>query len=181
MVLRWLRIQNFRSIEDMEISFMQPGRRTRKWSLLLSENGVGKTTVLRALALLTAGSDALGTLLTDVDSWIRHGHEEARLEAFLTSERGLPDHISLVLRRHDTLAKVLSRNAASLEILDRSLSRAYRRHFVVGYGVPRRGAHAQRTRIPTDLIVGQAPGTRPRRWAPCFPATVPCCRWRPGS
>lgn len=122
----------------MEISFEQPDGCPRKWSLLLAENGVGKTTLLRAIALVTAGSDALGSLLTDIDSWVRHGHDEAHIEAVIATANHQTRDVSLTIRRGDTLATLLERNKASIALLEAALRHADRNYFVVGYGASRR-------------------------------------------
>ena len=57
MFLRNLRLQNIRSIGEIEVPF---GADTggRKWTYMLGENGTGKSSVLRAIGLALAGSDA---------------------------------------------------------------------------------------------------------------------------
>ena len=137
MFLRRIRIQNLRSLEQLELSFESAGK-PRKWTLLLAENGTGKTTLLRAIALVTAGSDALAGLLGDIDSWIRNGAEHATIEAQLATADGQTRDIALNLHRGDTLATLLNRNRDSIALLDAALGKADRNYFVVGYGASRR-------------------------------------------
>ncbi|UQN10201.1 AAA family ATPase [Deinococcus sp. QL22] len=137
MFLRWIRIQNLRSLEQLELSF-ESGGKPRKWTMLLAENGTGKTTLLRAIALVTAGSDALAGLLGDIDSWIRNGTEHATIEARLATADGQTRDIALNIQRGDTLASLLSRNQESIALLDAALGHAERNYFVVGYGASRR-------------------------------------------
>ena len=138
MFLRTLRITNLRSIENLELSFEGGNAKTRKWTLLLAENGTGKTTLLRAIALVMAGSDALGTLLGEIDTWIRIGKKQAKIEAQLVTADGQTRDISLTLNRGDTLGSLLERNAESVALLDMALKHAERNYFVVGYGASRR-------------------------------------------
>ena len=49
MILRELRISNFKMFEDMELIF-EPG-----FNLILGDNGVGKTTILEAAAVALSG------------------------------------------------------------------------------------------------------------------------------
>ncbi|WP_412030594.1 AAA family ATPase [Deinococcus yunweiensis] len=136
MFLRWIRIQNLRSLERLELSF-ESASTPRKWTLLLAENGTGKTTLLRAIALVTAGSDALAGLLGEIDSWIRNGAPYASIEAQLATAAGETRTIALHLHRGDTFATLLTRNQASIALLDDALRHADRNYFVVGYGASR--------------------------------------------
>ena len=144
MFLRWIRIQNLRSLEQVELSFAsaEDPNKVRKWTMLLAENGTGKTTLLRAIALVTAGSDALAGLVGDIDSWIRNGAEHASIEAQLTTAGGETRDIALHLHRGDTIATLLTRNQASIALLDDALRHADRNYFVVGYGASRHLATA---------------------------------------
>ena len=48
---------------------------TRKWTLLLGDNGVGKSTLMRSIGLVLAGSSALAELIGDPDSWVHVGEQ----------------------------------------------------------------------------------------------------------
>jgi energy-coupling factor transporter ATP-binding protein EcfA2 len=137
--LRWLSIQNVRSIERLDMPFTAEDGDSRKWTLLLGENGCGKSTVLRAIALVLAGSDALPDLLGRPDDWLRLGASNATIEAELVTARdSQARHVRLTIHRGDTISKIFSRNQESLRDLDSAISHADRNYFVVGYGVSRR-------------------------------------------
>ncbi|MGM9319379.1 AAA family ATPase [Deinococcus aquaticus] len=142
MFLRSLSITNLRSIEQLELSFEAGTKEPRKWTMLLAENGTGKTTLLRAIALVTAGSDALGRLLGDIDSWIRIGARQAEIRAHLSTAGGQVRDVALTMVRGDTLGALLDRNRDSIALLDAALTHADRNYFVVGYGASRRLATA---------------------------------------
>ena len=71
MFLRRLHLKDFKCHADLEIGFGVDKKENRKWTLILGENGTGKSNVLKAIALITAGSNGLGELLGDADQWIR--------------------------------------------------------------------------------------------------------------
>lgn len=138
MFLQKLILKNVRSIEELELPFLNADGSTRKWTLLLGENGCGKSTVLRAISLLMAGSEALPELLDNPDSWIRLGKKECLISADLVTARGEPRHIELVLHRGDKVKEVFERNKATLEDLDSALDHTARSYLTIGYGVSRR-------------------------------------------
>ncbi|MBM3525223.1 MAG: DUF2813 domain-containing protein, partial [Alphaproteobacteria bacterium] len=77
-----LQIENLRAIRALSIDFRAAGPKdeTRRWTVLLGENGCGKSTVLKAIGLLMAGSEALPDLLGVPDQWIRNTAKRARIK-----------------------------------------------------------------------------------------------------
>ncbi|MBX3172584.1 MAG: AAA family ATPase, partial [Candidatus Eremiobacteraeota bacterium] len=102
------------------------------------ENGVGKSSVLKAAALVTAGSDALVELVHDVDVWVRTGSGHAAIRAELVTSKNEVREIGLELYRGEGPSQLLRRNQASLEALDSALAHSARNYFVAGVGASRR-------------------------------------------
>jgi hypothetical protein len=138
MFLKRLALQDIRSIEQLELSFETDEGQVRKWTLILGENGAGKSTVLRAAALVTAGSDALPELLEQPDAWIRIGSERCSIAADLVTADGEERHISLSWTRGQSIREIFEKNRETLDRLDAALSHADRNYFTVGYGTSRR-------------------------------------------
>lgn len=138
MFLQTLHIENFRSLSDLILDFRQPDGSTRQWTLLLGENGCGKSSVLRAIALLMAGADSLAELLGTPDPWVRNNCKFARLSASLVTQKGETREIALTIRRGQTITQLLMENAAGLEPLTSALGHADSNYPVIGYGASRR-------------------------------------------
>ncbi len=138
MFLRKLKLQNVKSIEQLEISFLNADEQTRKWTLLLGENGTGKSSVLRSIALVMAGSEALPELLGSSDSWIRIGTDECTISAELVTADKKQRDIKLTIRRGDKVKEIFTRNKETLDLLDRAIDHTARNYLTVGYGVSRR-------------------------------------------
>nr|WP_297529601.1 AAA family ATPase [uncultured Roseateles sp.] len=142
MYLSRIALTNVRSMASLAIDFGAgpgaPAGTNRRWTLLLGENGCGKSTVLRAIGLLLAGSEALPDLLGDADAWIRNGARQCRIAGTLVTAKGEPREIALELHRGDGLRQIFERNAQTLEALDAAIRHADRNYFVLGYGVSRR-------------------------------------------
>jgi len=138
MFLKKLRLQNFKCLSDIELSFEQDGGAIRKWTLILGENGTGKSNLLKAIALITAGSNAIGELLGNVDSWIRNGEKSFSINAVLQTKDKEERPLSLLVNRGDTLSKIVSNNQDALHLIDEALEYTERTYFVVAYGASRR-------------------------------------------
>ena len=139
MFLKRIGIHNVRAIAGLELDFNREGHDTRKWTLLLGENGTGKSTILRSIALLLCGRDALPELLgRDPSSWIRSGRTSARIDGTIATAQGDQREVHLELQRGDTISRTLDRNAELLAPLDDALAHTGRNYFLTGYGASRR-------------------------------------------
>ncbi|QJR15905.1 AAA family ATPase [Usitatibacter palustris] len=140
MFLREIRIRNLRSIPALDLSFedAEVEHKGRRWTLLLGENGVGKSTVLKAIGLITAGSEAIGQLFGDADAWVRNGEQSAEIYARIETAEGKSRELSLTIKRGTNIRSLYAENADTLDELDRAIERARRNYFVLGYGVSRR-------------------------------------------
>lgn len=149
MFVRRLTLENIRSIEALDIDFIAPDQSdsVRQWTLILGENGIGKSTVLRSLALLMAGSVALPKLLGDPRHWVRLGKKSGRISATIATQDSASQVISLDFKSTDTLASLLKRNQATLKELDAALKKDSRSYFIAGYGVSRRFASTEAEKL----------------------------------
>lgn len=137
MFLKEIKLRNFRCFADLAISFVQEGGGIRKWTILLGENGSGKSNLLKGVALITAGSDALPELLGEPDEWIQYQKSFCELEATMVTKGADERQIKLRINRGDGPSDVILRNQDSLRQLDDAIEHAERNYFVVGYGATR--------------------------------------------
>lgn len=137
MPLRRLRVENVRSIHEVEIDFSASDA-ARQWTVLLGENGTGKSTLLRCIALAMAGSDALGELFREPSSWVRNGETRARIDLEFTPKSGDLRRSRIEWSRKDSISTVVRRNEQNLRDIDRAVEQADQRYFVAGYGSSRR-------------------------------------------
>ena len=140
MFLKQLEIRELRSIDRLDIDFAESPGKLRQRTVMLGVNGCGKSTALRAIALLLAGSDALAELLKEPERWIRLKRKVARIAGVLSTKNGEVHEISLVLQRGWSLRETLRNNEVGLSALDSALTHSARNYFVMGYGVTRRPA-----------------------------------------
>ncbi len=138
MFLKKIHLQNFKCLANIELSFEKTSSQNRQWTLVLGENGTGKSNVLKAIALVTCGSNALGELLGETDSWIRNGTDKCQIDAVLGTKKGEIRAISLVINRKDNYSDIISNNRESLRLIDEAIDYADRNYFIVAYGAGRR-------------------------------------------
>lgn len=110
----------------------------RKWTYLLGENGTGKSSVLRSVALAMAGSDAAAELVGNPDDWIRIGCDEGRIEVEFATADGEERRAALNLSRGSSPLEFIDRNRSDLQQIDAAVAKSERNYFTVGYGVSRR-------------------------------------------
>ena len=126
--------QSFESENDSSRSFEG---NIRKWTLLLAENGMGKSTLLKAIALATSGSEAIAELLEESSNWVRCGEQNCEISALLATKDGKEREVRLIIEHGDAPEQVAERNEASLAWLDGN-EEEDRDYFVLGFGASRR-------------------------------------------
>lgn len=148
MFLTQLRLKNIRCFKDLLIDFGEAEGEPRKWTVILGENGTGKSTILRAIALITCGSDGLTDLLSHPDFWVRRGTTQGTIEAVVVTKEGEKRELSLNIGAKDTVSRIISNSIDSLAPLNAALEHTNRSYFVAGYGVSRRlsGKESRRSR-----------------------------------
>lgn len=140
MFLKELQLTNFKCHRKLYLNFESSGGKLgiRKTTFLLGENGTGKSALLKAAALVTAGSTALSQVIESPDDWITIGKSYCEISATISTARGEDRKIGLRIDRGSQISKILERNKESLDMIDRAISHADRNYFVVAYGASRR-------------------------------------------
>lgn len=138
MFLRKLVLQNFKCLSKLELDFEVTPAANRQWTLLLGENGTGKSNLLKAIALITCGSNALGEIIGNADTWIALGKTSCTIRAWLTTKKGEERELALKIKRGDSLSRLIANNQKALQLIDDAIDNAERNYFTVAYGASRR-------------------------------------------
>ena len=77
--LQAVTITNFRTIRDTTVRFPTPQSEQEPWLLLLGENGVGKSTLLKAVALAMVDDETRRRLVPDASTCVRRGTRRGRV------------------------------------------------------------------------------------------------------
>lgn len=77
MLLKRLVLTNVRAIRRLDFPFLTTNNAPRKWTFIFGENECGKSAILKSIALILAGSDALPPL--SEPGGLRYAGDEADL------------------------------------------------------------------------------------------------------
>lgn len=116
----------------MKLSFLNPGNTVRKQTLILGQNGTGKSNILKAIALITSGSSSIFDLLKAPDDWIKQGKKELSICADLINEKEEVRSLKFSYKKGQTKSDILLNNREAFTIFDRALDYTSRNYFVVG-------------------------------------------------
>jgi uncharacterized protein (TIGR02646 family) len=150
-----IEIRDFRAIEHLALQLAAPDTAEAAWTMLLGENGYGKSSVLQAIALNLMGEKARDRLPLRADSLIRHEAERAEVAVWI---RGAIEPRRLVIERRSGRFEVHGNDPATA---------------LAAYGAGRIPAVRERRKLPT------ARASRPRVESLFDPTAVlvPATRW----
>lgn len=161
MYLRSLHVRRMKLLRDLTLDFTAPDGAIRLWTVIIGQNGTGKTSLLQAVALAAAGGLQVNTLAGRAIGHLRdrRSGEPLRIDATFEfmhggtnpslhpSAKSLPHGGPIRLDSHATLEQGESTIRAKSEYqgttrpetdpLDDARSRNRARWFVAGYGVAR--------------------------------------------
>ncbi|HSO68651.1 MAG TPA: AAA family ATPase [Arachnia sp.] len=80
-------IRNFRPIRDLEIDLAKSTSERGPWTVLLGENGCGKSSVLHAIALTMMGGEQRRALGIDARKFLRDGARKGLVEVYLSGRQ----------------------------------------------------------------------------------------------
>lgn len=80
MYIRDLSIQNLKLLKDLSLSFVRPDGSLRMWTVIIGENGTGKTSILQAIAMAAAGQLQVNNLAGKVVANLRDRRSELPMQ-----------------------------------------------------------------------------------------------------
>lgn len=84
MYIQQIVLENVRSIENVDWEI--PDDRAKGWHVIIGDNGAGKSTFLRAVALALAGPKEAPALRQDWNRWLRSGAQSGDITVYLHDE-----------------------------------------------------------------------------------------------
>lgn len=82
--IRRIEIQNFKSIEKLTLNIkpIDDKESRESWLLLLGDNGIGKSSILQAIALCLTPKNSLDKLNLDVSDYLRRGKRKGKVKIY---------------------------------------------------------------------------------------------------
>jgi hypothetical protein len=133
MYIARIRLENIRGFRELDLDLRGPDGQARLRPIIIGQNGTGKTTVLRAVALgLCDQAEASALLAEPLGNLISEGAEEGRIEVLLENfeSGGDPYQLTTLIQKDDTKEVVVVTGAQGS---------VYPQPFICGYGAGRFG------------------------------------------
>lgn len=115
MYINKLEIKNVRAISKFKMNFA----RQAGWHVLIGDNGAGKSSILRSIALALIGPTDAQALRLPLNNWIQSGKTEATITLEIKRDRLLDGHAGqkgLLKHPFDAAIRIFRENAHSLEV-----------------------------------------------------------------
>ncbi len=84
MYIKSINIQNIRSVKGFEMTFDAHAG----WHVLLGDNGAGKSTIVKSIALALIGPDSFGALRQDWREWLKNDALKGHIKLQVTQDSG---------------------------------------------------------------------------------------------
>lgn len=83
MYLETCTIKHIKCFDEITLDFRNPDGSVRLWNVIIGENGTGKTTLLKAIAIALLGEKAASVLLPRPRGWVRARQEAGEIDAII--------------------------------------------------------------------------------------------------
>ncbi|EJT01465.1 AAA family ATPase [Rhizobium sp. CCGE 510] len=84
-VVQSVEIKNFRKIKNLRLDFQSGDSQRAPWTMLLGDNGLGKSSILQAIAMTLCGAKYLEELDLQATNFLRRNTSEAHIKVVLSN------------------------------------------------------------------------------------------------
>ena len=93
MYVHQIELKNIRGFEDLKFNLARPDGSHAGWTVFTGDNGSGKSSLLKAIAVALTGKDTARALQPSFHRWIREGAavHEGRIELTIAPQKGVDD------------------------------------------------------------------------------------------
>ena len=93
MYVNKIELKNIRGFEDLKFNLARPDGSYAGWTVFTGDNGSGKSSLLKAIAVALTGKDTARALQPSFHRWIREGaaEQEGRIELTIAPQKGMDD------------------------------------------------------------------------------------------
>jgi|ERR1044071_1991463 hypothetical protein len=115
MYIKKVEIKNVRSISKFEMEFADPAG----WHVLIGDNGAGKSSILRSIALALIGPTDAQALRLPLINWIQQSKEEAEITLLIERSQDLDGYAGKkapLKKPFDAAIRIFKENAHSFDV-----------------------------------------------------------------
>jgi len=90
MYLQTIQLENIKCFETLEVDFMRAKGQPRLMTVILGDNGLGKSTILQAVAITLGGEKVAHPRVKRPSNWVRVGSKQGLIQATIRPGRSDP-------------------------------------------------------------------------------------------
>lgn len=87
-----LHLRHIRGFANLQFKLTRPGGEHAGWTVFTGDNGAGKSSLLKAIAVALTGRDTARALQPSFQRWISDGYDEGTISLQITPEEGLDEY-----------------------------------------------------------------------------------------
>jgi hypothetical protein len=91
MYIKTIQLTNIRGFADLKFDLTRPDGSFAGWTVFTGDNGSGKSSLLKAIAVALTGKETARALQPNFQRWVREGSTEGKIELAVVPEKGLDD------------------------------------------------------------------------------------------
>jgi predicted ATP-binding protein involved in virulence len=91
MYLKKIALHNIRGFESLSFDLTRPNGEYAGWTVFTGDNGAGKSSLLKAIAVGLTGKETARALQPNFQRWVREGATEGKVELTIVPERGMDE------------------------------------------------------------------------------------------
>jgi len=91
MYLKKIQLQNIRGFESLGFDLTRPNGEFAGWTVFTGDNGAGKSSLLKAIAVGLTGKETARALQPNFQRWVREGASEGSIELTIVPEQGVDE------------------------------------------------------------------------------------------
>jgi hypothetical protein len=89
--LKTIQLKNIRGFTDLKFDLTRPDGSYAGWTVFTGDNGSGKSSLLKAIAVALTGKETARALQPSFHRWVKEGETEGRIDLAVVPERGLDE------------------------------------------------------------------------------------------
>lgn len=91
MYIKTIQLTNIRGFTNLKFDLVRPDGGFAGWTVFTGDNGSGKSSLLKAIAVTLTGKETARALQPSFHRWVREGSAEGQIELMVVPEKGLDE------------------------------------------------------------------------------------------